>query len=62
MEQDNQISVLYVDDEENNLIAFKASFRRDFKIYTALSALGGQRNLVQKSDPCINYGSTHAGY
>ncbi len=29
--------VLYVDDEENNLIAFKAAFRRDFNVYTALS-------------------------
>lgn len=38
MEQANEIHVLYVDDEENNLIAFKASFRRDFKIFTALSA------------------------
>jgi response regulator RpfG family c-di-GMP phosphodiesterase len=45
MEQDNQISVLYVDDEENNLIAFKASFRRDFKIYTALSALEAKEIL-----------------
>ncbi|MBK9283622.1 MAG: response regulator [Sphingobacteriaceae bacterium] len=33
-----EINVLYVDDEENNLIAFKASFRRDFNIFTALSA------------------------
>ena len=38
MEQTNEIRVLYVDDEENNLIAFRASFRRDFKIFTALSA------------------------
>jgi len=45
MEQDNQISVLYVDDEENNLIAFKASFRRNFKIYTALSALEAKEIL-----------------
>ncbi len=34
----SKITVLYVDDEENNLIAFKASFRRDFTIFTALSA------------------------
>jgi response regulator RpfG family c-di-GMP phosphodiesterase len=33
-----KINVLYVDDEENNLYAFKASFRRHFNIYTAISA------------------------
>jgi response regulator RpfG family c-di-GMP phosphodiesterase len=33
-----EINVLYVDDEENNLLAFKASFRRYFNIYTAISA------------------------
>lgn len=37
MEEDININVLYVDDEENNLIAFKASFRRYFTIYTANS-------------------------
>jgi response regulator RpfG family c-di-GMP phosphodiesterase len=34
----DQITVMYVDDEENNLVSFKAAFRRDFKVYTALSA------------------------
>jgi len=29
--------VLYVDDEENNLISFKASLRREFNVYTAIS-------------------------
>ncbi|MGK6349738.1 response regulator [Parapedobacter sp. DT-150] len=33
---ENKISVLYVDDEENNLISFKATFRLKYKIYTAL--------------------------
>ena len=33
-----KITVLYVDDEINNLLAFKASFRRDFFIFTAISA------------------------
>ncbi len=32
-----KISILYVDDEENNLISFKATFRLKYKIYTALS-------------------------
>jgi len=38
MDTDLQINVLYVDDEENNLLAFKASFRRYFNVFTAISA------------------------
>ncbi len=38
MKDELVINVLYVDDEENNLTAFRASFRRHFNIYTALSA------------------------
>ena len=33
----DRISVLYVDDEENNLISFKATFRLNYKVYTAIS-------------------------
>lgn len=32
-----EFSVLFVDDEEYNLIAFNASFRKDYKVYTAKS-------------------------
>lgn len=32
-----KIAVLYVDDEENNLISFKATFRLKYKVYTAIS-------------------------
>ena len=39
------INVLYVDDEENNLISFKASFRRYFSIFTANSAIEAQEIL-----------------
>lgn len=35
---ENKLHVLYVDDEDNNLISFRAAFRRDFTIYTAISA------------------------
>jgi len=34
---DQKISILYVDDEENNLVSFKATFRLKYKVYTALS-------------------------
>ncbi|WP_296699095.1 response regulator [Algoriphagus sp.] len=37
-ERDEKIKILYVDDEENNLQAFKATFRRDYKIFLAISA------------------------
>lgn len=35
---DRKIKLLYIDDEENNLTALKATFRRDFEIDTAISA------------------------
>lgn len=47
MEQEQKIHVLYVDDEENNLIAFKATFRRDFTIFTAISAVAAKEILAQ---------------
>ena len=31
------INVLYVDDEQNNLLSFKAAFRREFNVHTAIS-------------------------
>ncbi|HEY1025066.1 MAG TPA: response regulator [Sphingobacteriaceae bacterium] len=34
---DKKISILYVDDEENNLISFKATFRMKYTVHTALS-------------------------
>jgi two-component system, response regulator PhcR len=39
------IRVLYIDDEENNLNAFKAGFRRQYEIYTAISASEGLKIL-----------------
>jgi len=35
------ISILYVDDEMNNLIAFKAVYRTKYKIYTAINGEEG---------------------
>ncbi|MDP3558548.1 MAG: response regulator [Bacteroidota bacterium] len=49
MKEDIVINVLYVDDEENNLVAFKAAFRRYFTIYTALSADVAQNILSKNS-------------
>jgi response regulator RpfG family c-di-GMP phosphodiesterase len=44
MERD-KIKVLYVDDEVNNLQAFKATFRRDYNIFLAESANDGRQVL-----------------
>lgn len=35
--QSDKVSVLYVDDEENNLVSFKANFRDKYRVYTAIS-------------------------
>ena len=47
MEEQIKIKVLYVDDEEQNLVSFKASFRRYFSIFTANSATEAQEILKQ---------------
>lgn len=47
MSDQSNIHVLYVDDEENNLVAFKAAFRRDFTVFTAISAAEGQKILAE---------------
>ena len=44
-----KIHVLYVDDEEHNLVSFKASFRRSFKIWTAISA-NEAREILDKEE------------
>ncbi len=43
--ESNKIKVLYVDDEANNLISFKANFRRFYEIFTAQSAEEGKKIL-----------------
>ncbi|HWY11448.1 MAG TPA: response regulator [Bacteroidia bacterium] len=40
-----EICILYVDDEVNNLIAFKANFRLDYKILTAETSEEGMKIL-----------------
>lgn len=41
MESPEKISILYVDDEINNLNSFKAAFRRDFNVLTVTSGREG---------------------
>ena len=45
MSEKPKIKVLYVDDEKNNLISFKANFRIDFDIFIAESADEGRAIL-----------------
>ncbi len=42
---DDKINILYVDDEVNNLISFKATFRLRYKIFTAESARDAMKIL-----------------
>lgn len=45
---EKKINILYVDDEENNLISFKAVFRLKYKVFTAISAIEGMKILETK--------------
>jgi signal transduction histidine kinase len=44
----DKISVLYIDDESNNLHSFRASFRRKFHVLTAISAAEGMKILNEE--------------
>lgn len=50
MKEKIDINVLYVDDEIKNLESFKAAFRRDFNIFTALSANDAETILETNKD------------
>jgi response regulator RpfG family c-di-GMP phosphodiesterase len=42
---ENKINVLYIDDEENNLISFKATFRIKYNVHTAISGEAAKKVL-----------------
>lgn len=46
---DKKINILYIDDEQNNLISFKATFRIKYNVYTAIS--GEEAKKVLESNP-----------
>lgn len=46
--KNDKLNVLYIDDEENNLIAFKAAFRYDYNIHLANSAYSGLEIIKHK--------------
>ncbi|TSJ43843.1 response regulator [Mucilaginibacter corticis] len=45
---EKKITILYVDDEENNLFSFKAAFRIKYQIYTAISGDEALKMLGEK--------------
>lgn len=45
---DKKINILYIDDEENNLVAFKAAFRLKYNVTTAISAEEAMKILETK--------------
>jgi hypothetical protein len=46
---DKKINILYVDDEMNNLISFKATFRSKYTVFTAISA-NDARNILDSNN------------
>lgn len=46
----NNAKILYIDDEEHNLQAFRATFRRKYEVHTAISAEAAENVLEQHSD------------
>ncbi len=49
----NRIDVLFLDDEENNLISFKSAFRRDYRVHVALTAREAREILDQTEIPIV---------
>ncbi|RYE25056.1 MAG: response regulator [Sphingobacteriales bacterium] len=49
MPDNDKINILYIDDEENNLFSFKATFRIKYNVYTAIS--GEDAVKVLKTTP-----------
>lgn len=52
MTEEIKPKILYVDDEQNNLVVFRSSFRRYYDIYTATSASEGLK-IIEQNDISI---------
>lgn len=48
-----KIKIVYVDDEENNLLSFKATFRTKYNVLTAISAADAVKLLDENPDIAI---------
>lgn len=49
----DKIKILYIDDEQNNLNGFKATFRFDYSIFTALNTAEAYAHLAAHSDIAV---------
>lgn len=52
-ESDKKIKIIYVDDEENNLFSFKATFRVKYNVLTAISAADAIDLLDKNPDVAV---------
>ena len=50
--EEKKYNILYVDDEEYNLVAFKATFRKQYNIFTASSAEEGFE-ILKNNNICL---------
>ena len=50
MDSNKKIKVLYIDDEQNNLVSFKASFRFDYNIFIANNTVEALERLQENPD------------
>lgn len=48
--QEQTGAVLYVDDEQNNLNSFRSTFRKEYRIYTAINAVEALKHLKSYPD------------
>ena len=53
MEQKEKIKVLYIDDEPNNLVSFKASFRFDYQVFVANNTNEAHKILDENPDIAV---------
>jgi len=50
---EEKIKILYVDDEENNLFSFKATFRLKYQVFTVISAQDAIKILDENPDIAV---------
>lgn len=53
MKKAEDVTVLYVDDEKNNLFLFEVTFRSSYKVITALDAEEGLEKLERHADDIL---------
>ena len=62
MNERKKETILYIDDEKNNLESLKATFRKEYNILTAESAEQALAILSEHEIAVVLVQSTHAGH